>query len=110
MDVIFHIDEREKWPVVQSNIVNYFEEAANQEILGKTELLVNGAAVLDVVSDSAVKLADLINLGTDIAICANAMRSHGVTADQLQERLRIVPAGVVELVERQHDGFAYINP
>ncbi|WP_125705467.1 DsrE family protein [Lacticaseibacillus daqingensis] len=110
MDVIFHLDSAAKWPVALSNITNYLAAARAANTPGQVELLINGAPVTDATTTSTIDLAPLIEAGVTVAVCANAMRSHQVTAAQLQRGLTIVPAGVYELALRQHAGFAYIKP
>ena len=48
--------------------------------------------------------------GVEIAVCNNALRKNGIAAEELTEGVRVVPAGVVELAERQFQGYAYIRP
>lgn len=47
--------------------------------------------------------------GVELAACANAMRSYGITADQLVARATVVPAGVVEVARREAQGYLYMN-
>ena len=42
--------------------------------------------------------------------CRNALAKFGVSAEDLIPGCRIVPAGVVELIVLQQDGYAYIKP
>ncbi|MFD1430446.1 MULTISPECIES: DsrE family protein [Lacticaseibacillus] len=110
MDVIFHIDEPAKWPVVLSNLHNYITAATDEGVLGEIELLVNGSAITGVTQASSVAFADLQELGVTVAACSNAMRGHAITSGELKPGVLVVPAGVVELVKKQHAGFAYIKP
>lgn len=38
------------------------------------------------------------------------MEAHHILAEQLMENIQVVDAGVVELVTKQSEGFAYIKP
>ena len=42
--------------------------------------------------------------------CANAMRANHVSESSLPEQVIVVPAGVLDLVELQSQGYAYIKP
>lgn len=42
--------------------------------------------------------------------CRNALTKFGVNAEDLVPGCAIVPAGVVELIVLQQDGYAYIKP
>lgn len=110
MDVIFHIDESSKWPVVFGNIKNYLKTAQDQNVSGQVELLINGEPIVQAKAGSDIALSELTALGVEVAVCNNAMRSHAITVAELQPGLTVVPAGVFELAKRQHEGFAYIKP
>ncbi|WP_225047060.1 DsrE family protein [Lacticaseibacillus kribbianus] len=110
MNVIFHLDEPAKWPVVTGNIVNYLKAAADQGVSGQVELLINGPAIEGARRGSDQVLAPLLEAGVEVAACANAMASHQIAAANLQPGLTVVPAGVFELARRQHEGYAYIRP
>ncbi|WP_155287514.1 DsrE family protein [Lacticaseibacillus zhaodongensis] len=108
-DVIFHIDESAKWPTLLSNVQHYREWLRSQNDASALEVLVNGAAVADTTVGSAVDLSALAQMAT-VAVCANSMSQRQITRNQLQAGLTVVPAGVVELAQRQHQGYAYIKP
>jgi intracellular sulfur oxidation DsrE/DsrF family protein len=38
------------------------------------------------------------------------MRANQITKDQLPENVVVVPAGVLDLIELQAQGYAYIKP
>lgn len=109
MDVIFHIDEPSKWPVLLSNVQHYQEWLQAQSDNSSLEILINGGAVAQAVGDSDIDLC-LLARDVNISVCANSMRQRDITKEQLQGGLTVVPSGVVELVKRQHEGFAYIKP
>ena len=109
MDVIFHIDEPSKWPVLLSNVQHYQAWLQAQSDNSSVEILINGEAVTQATSDSDIDLC-LLARNVDIAVCANSLRQRNITQNQLQGGLVVVPSGVVELVKRQRNGFAYIKP
>lgn len=112
--VIFHIDENAKWPMVLGNIENLLNAAGTDHIIA--EVLANGEAVLkykDTAEDSGGSAAAMISLhekGVTFAACQNAMRANGLTKDELLGFVTPVPAGVMELVKRQAQGYGYIKP
>ena len=42
--------------------------------------------------------------------CNNALAANHLTAADIYQFITIVPAGVVELAQKQTEGFAYIKP
>lgn len=58
----------------------------------------------------AASLVQLVGEGLQLAVCGNALRDQGLSPGQMVEGARVVPAGVAELVRRQHEGWAYLRP
>ncbi|ANZ59918.1 hypothetical protein AYR62_02770 [Secundilactobacillus paracollinoides] len=110
MNVIFHINEPEKWSAVLSNVANYLQEMDKQGKTGAVEILVNGKAIISVETASGVDLAPMINAGVKVVACAKAMAGHQVDPSTIQHGIVVVPVGVYELVKRQDEGFAYVKP
>jgi intracellular sulfur oxidation DsrE/DsrF family protein len=77
-------------------------------------LLATGPAVRLLAGDQMYlfmeKLRQIHTAGVRILVCELALKLFDVPADELFEGCEIIPAGVVTLIELQHDGFAYIKP
>ena len=56
------------------------------------------------------RVHDVIKSGVRIVACENTMKSQKLTKDDMLFSLLYVPAGVVELMVRQRQGYAYIRP
>lgn len=104
MKVVFHIDDISKWSELRSNVYNLLK--ADEEI--QVVVLVNGAAIIGYVDTAYQHFFS--NQKISFHACNNAMRAHDLLADQLPKSVRIVPSGVLNLVELQKQGFAYIKP
>nr|WP_277949524.1 DsrE family protein [Weissella paramesenteroides] len=46
----------------------------------------------------------------DVRACKNSMDQREIQEDDLQNHVKVVPSGVVELAIKQRDGFGYIKP
>ncbi|WP_455616085.1 DsrE family protein [Eisenbergiella sp.] len=111
--VIFHVDECGRFELAAGNIHNMCRFYREREIPVVIELLLNGEAVRAAVAVAAEAegCRELLREeGVEIAVCNNALRKNGIAAEELTEGVRVVPAGVVELAERQFQGYAYIRP
>ena len=117
--VIFHIDENARWQMLLGNVENLL--AASESGHMTVEVLANGEAVQKYASsilgngnDSdqslTAKMASLHREGVTFAACRNAMRANHLTEHDLHPFVVTVPAGVMELVTRQAQGYAYIKP
>lgn len=52
----------------------------------------------------------MISMKVVFHACANAMRANHISESSLPEQVIVVPAGVLDLVELQSQGYAYIKP
>ncbi len=66
-------------------------------------MLKEGSAVSD-------RLAGAQSDGVQLAACGNTMRAKKVTEADLALGVHVVPAGVMEIVQRQRSGWAYVRP
>jgi intracellular sulfur oxidation DsrE/DsrF family protein len=99
-----------KWTLVLGNAHNAQTElgAANVDL----EIVVYGPGIGMLKSDSPVDkhVAEALKSGVRIVACQNTMKhAKLVPADMLPD-IGYVPAGVVELMLKQQQGYAYIRP
>jgi len=76
------------------------------------EVVVHGSAVAALLVDAPEwgAVDDLVASGVAFSACANSLRSLDLTADDLAPAMRVVPSGVVRLVEQQRRGWTYLRP
>lgn len=111
--VIFHIDEINKWKLLLANVSNLLNGIDNEKLY--VEVLANSEAVkyydttqnLDADFNAMEKLN---KRDVKFVACNNALTAYGIKKEILYKFIDIVPAGVVELVKRQSEGYAYIKP
>lgn len=102
--VIFHVSEEDKLSKAYANINNILKVSSDMEI----SLLLNSSAA-QLVTDSEL-LVDLASKQIDLIACQNSLNAYAISADQLLDGIRIVPVGVIELIEKQAAAYAYIKP
>lgn len=112
-DVVLHVDSDEPkvLNLALNNAANYKNGLPGESF--RMVLVANGPAVTLFTADHAelaARGAELAAMGLDIRLCANALKSHGIASDALWPDSHVVPAGVVEIVRLQREGFAYIKP
>ncbi len=103
-------DDPAKWTLALNNVKNV------QAMLGAASVDIEivaygpgiGMLLQESVAGPGVKQA--IAGGVRVAACENTMKSRGLIKDDMLPQLLYVPAGVVELMKRQHEGYAYIRP
>ncbi|MBO8441318.1 MAG: DsrE family protein [Firmicutes bacterium] len=112
MKVIFHIDEKKDWKKLLNNVNNmltYYNSQDEQIII---EILANGNAVTSLTLDSEIesRIIKLLDNNVNVVACNNSINEQGLNRQNILERIYIVASGVVELVEKQKQGFTYIKP
>ncbi|MFV0560203.1 MAG: DsrE family protein [Enterococcus sp.] len=104
MKVIFHIDELSKWAETQSNVRNLLKETLSVKII----VLVNGKAIRGYLLPEYQEF--ITNHHVEFHACNNALHAATINPEQLPSSVKVVPAGVLDLIERQSEGYAYIKP
>ncbi|WP_165005693.1 MULTISPECIES: DsrE family protein [unclassified Enterococcus] len=104
MNVVFHIDELEKWTETSHNVKNLLKAAPEAVIV----VSVNGIAITGYLDPANEAFLSMENV--TFHACANAMRANHISEQSLPDQVIVVPAGVLDLIELQEKGYAYIKP
>jgi intracellular sulfur oxidation DsrE/DsrF family protein len=99
-----------KWNLALNNAKNIQEELGMSNV--QIEIVAYGPGINMLKFDSEVgnRLLEAARNGVVIAACANTMKAQKLTPDDMHPAARIVPAGVVEIIRREREGYAYIRP
>lgn len=109
VQVVFHIDELDKWPLVLANVRNLLKAVAGQS--PSIEILINSKAVAVFAEPSDSWYQQLAELaGQQVKICACKNSLAGIGIEKMPDFASTVPVGVLELIEKQQQGWAYIKP
>ncbi len=103
-------NDQAKWNLALNNAENVQAEvgAANVDI----EIVLYGPGINMAKLESPLgeRVREAIEKGVRIAVCENTMHNSKVTKDDMLPSLGYVKAGVVELMKREQEGYAYIRP
>jgi intracellular sulfur oxidation DsrE/DsrF family protein len=109
--VVFQVSDSDpgKWNLVLNNAANA------QKDLGTTlvaEIVAFGPGIGMLESDSPVakRVQTALASGIKIVACENTMAALKLSHKDMLPGIGYVSAGVVELIERQQQGYAYIRP
>ena len=61
-------------------------------------------------SPAGGRVEDAIKDGGKVVACENTMRKQKLTKEDMLPKLDYAVAGVVELAQKQREGYAYIRP
>jgi intracellular sulfur oxidation DsrE/DsrF family protein len=103
-------DDAKKWNLTLNNAKNIQQElgAANVDI----EIVVYGPGIGMLKFDSTVanRVDEALNAGIKVVACENTMKAQKLSKSDMMSTIAYVPAGVVELMQKQRAGYAYIRP
>ena len=112
-DLIIHVDDNDpkRLNLAFNNYANYAAALPGEEY--RMVMVVNGPAAQLLKKENeerAARGAALMPQGLAIRVCNNALKAFGVDPAELWDGVEIVPAGVVEVVKLQREGYAYLRP
>lgn len=99
-----------KWNLALNNAKNI------QDALGKDkvdiELVAYGPGIdmLKLESTAGNRVNDAVAGGVKVVACENTMDAQKLTKADMLKSISYVPAGVIELMKKQRQGYAYIRP
>lgn len=111
---LFHLDldDEDRFMMALGNIKNLFKEVAARQC--EINVVANGKAVKFFRKDSlpvyARTIEELHNLGVHFKMCRNALANNHMTQVDLLDCCETVAAGILEIIDLQRIGFAYIKP
>ncbi len=112
-NILFHLDKGEaELKIALNNIRNYFIGIRDLGVEASAVLVVNGPGVQWMGKDGeyAAPLLELVDQGLSIRVCRNALNNFHLESDWLLPCCRVVSAGVLEIIDLQRAGYAYLKP
>jgi len=99
-----------KWNLALNNARNLQADlgAGNVEV----EIVAYGPGIGMLKSDSVVgnRIGEALSSGVRIEACENTMRGQKLDKGDMLNGIGYVPAGVVEIMRKQQQGWAYLRP
>ena len=99
-----------KWNLALNNAKNVQADlgAANVDI----EIVAYGPGIGMLKAESVVgnRVGEAMTAGVKVVACENTLQAQKLTHADMLPKIDYVPAGVVELMQKQQQGWAYIRP
>src|SRR4051794_21961620 len=99
-----------KWNLALNNARNIQSDlgAANVDV----EVVAYGPGIGMLKMDSVVgtRIDEALGAGVKVVACENTMKGQKLTQADMLKGIGYVPAGVVEIMQKQQQGWAYIRP
>lgn len=98
---------------VWNQAINYLENLRELYGPGNVELelvaLGLGLGVLKLDSNQAPRIADALKVGVLVSACEVTMKRQKLTREDMLPNIGYVPAGLGQIIKRQHEGWSYIS-
>ena len=110
--VVIQVSEADpaKWEMALINARNVRKAYSDQKVGVEIVAYGPGLKMLRKDSSAAAGLDEAKRNGVKLLACGNTMTMTHTSRDALNRSVDIVPAGVVEIMERQKEGYAYVRP
>ena len=110
--VVFQVSDSVpgKWNLTLSNASNL------QDLVGKDKVDIEivaygpGIDMLRLESEVGDKIDKAIASGVRIVACQNTMKAKKLTKDDMLPSISYVPGGVLEIIQKEKAGWAYVRP
>jgi intracellular sulfur oxidation DsrE/DsrF family protein len=104
-------NDAQKWNLALNNARNVQDDLGGPDAT-ELEIVVYGPGIGMLKSDSPVakRVADALSAGVKVVACENTMKAQKLSTPDMLPNIGYVSAGVVELMKKQQQGYAYIRP
>lgn len=110
--IVFQVSDADpaKWNLTLNNVKNVQEDLGEKNVDIEIVAYGPGLGMLKAESVAGNRVAEALGTGVSVVACENTMKNQKITRDDMLPKIRYVQAGVVQLMNRQHQGWAYIRP
>ena len=99
-----------RWNLALNNMRNVQSSLGAENVDLEIVAYGPGISMLKMDSTVASRIAEAAKSGIRVVACENTMHAQKLTRADMLPGIGYVPAGVVELMRKQHEGYAYIRP
>jgi hypothetical protein len=111
--LLIHVSENEpaRWNMALGNAKNAQDEMGGPDKID-IEIVSNGPSVLMLKGDSPIagRIAAATKAGVKVMVCENSMKGFKLAKSEMLPGVNYVPAGIIELMKKQQEGWAYVRP
>ena len=99
-----------KWNLALNNAKNVQTDLGAQNVA--IEIVAYGPGINMLKADSVVgnRIAEAMGAGVKVIACENTMTNQKLDKDSMMNGIGYVKAGVVEIMQKQQAGWAYLRP
>jgi intracellular sulfur oxidation DsrE/DsrF family protein len=99
-----------KWNLALNNAKNIQKDVGADNVVIEIVAFGPGVNMLKAESEVGNRINDAVDTGVQVNACQNTMRNFKLSKEDMNARVGYVPSGVVEIMQRQQQGYAYLRP
>lgn len=99
-----------KWNLALNNAKNVQTDLGPDQVAVEIVAYGPGIGMLKMDSVAGSRVSEAMAAGVSVVACENTMHNLKITRDDMLPKIVYVAAGVVQLMVRQKEGYAYIRP
>ncbi|MEK6663312.1 MAG: DsrE family protein [Pseudomonadota bacterium] len=99
-----------KWALALNNAANVQEDLGRENVEVEIVAYGPGLGMLKLESEVGDRVKSALDEGVKVVACENTMRKQKLSQGDMLPNLGYAKAGVVELMSKQAEGYAYIRP
>jgi intracellular sulfur oxidation DsrE/DsrF family protein len=103
-------DDPKTWNQALNVVRNIQAERGKDNVKVEVVVFGNGIGLLKAESPLANRIDETLASGADVVMCQNTMRGRKVTEKDMHPKIGYVKAGVIEIIDRQKQGWAVVRP
>ena len=110
--VVFQVSDADpgKWNLALNNVSNVQQALGADNVEIEIVAYGPGIGMLKADATASNRVLDAVKAGVKVVACETTMRAMKLTKDDMNAAAAYVPAGVVEIMKREGEGWAYIRP
>jgi hypothetical protein len=99
-----------KWGLALNNAKNVQQDLGRDHVEIEIVAYGPGLGMLKLDSEVGTRVSEALSDGVKLVACENTMTNQKLTKDDMLPRIGYAKAGVVEIMQKQQQGYAYIRP
>ena len=99
-----------RWNLALNNAKNAQNDLGADKVQIEIVAFGPGIGMLKFDAVTASRIDDAIKSGIGVVACENTMTAQKIVRADMNPSISYVPAGVVQIMKRQQEGWAYIRP
>ena len=110
--VVFQVSDADpaKWNLTLNNARNVLQDLGSDKVAIEIVAYGPGIGMLKMDSVSGARISEAMGAGVSVVACENTMTNMKIPRDAMLPKIGYVGAGVVQLMQRQKEGYSYIRP